>query len=1514
MQEDIEFQIYDWMEDTYIEESNNDSSSECDNNIIGKYIIHVFGRCENGKSIYSRIINYTPYFYILLPDNIQNYSTYKLEIVKKKIERWLKENKQIYYKYKTTLEEIQIIKNKKAEGFNNDKEFYFLRLVFNNLDGMKSYKRALENNDVCIDNDIYNHRFKLYEANLPPMFRCFHIKNISGCSWIKVSNYLLIDDPDDQISYCDIEIELDWRYMNPIKKDKNAPLRICSFDIECYSESGDFPNAKNKEDKIIQIGATYTYLGESKPYRQYIACLNNTNILNNTTNKIIVESFESERKLLVGFIDEMINNDCDILTGYNIFHFDEHYIYDRCNIILNLKEEIKYISKLKNYKCKFEEKQLASSALGENILKYFITPGRVHIDLMKDVQKTYSLPCYKLDYVASNFIRGNIINYSILDNNKVELICKSINDIFKNEYIHIEVIKGFISDDVGEKYLVLEIDILNNIIIVQGDDYLINEINSSKLGGTINWSQAKDDIAVKDIFKLFKGSDTDRGIVAKYCIKDCKLVNLLINKLEIVTKNLEMANVCFVPLSYLFVRGQGIKLFSLCLKEFRKQKYLFPVIKLNKLYKCLGCDHEFYNLFQCPDCNSKKRIEIESENMKFEGAIVFDPVPKVEYEALAVKDYMSLYPCSIMQKNMSHETIVENSEYDNLDNVKYYNAQFKENDGTIKYYRYAQIDNKLGVIPTILSNLLKERKNIKKLMKIENDQFKYKILDAKQLAIKITANSLYGQLGASTSQVFKREIAACTTSTGREMLILAKKFDEEILPSYINGLKYFYLNNNENELNKIYNLILPNQNKQVILEIKEYINIIKDIILQPVIRYGDTDSTFCCYRFKENCVLVNKQKSLIIWKEIVAFAKELIIPFLGINEQEIFNRLFEEYYADDKINNLSIPQIYPNKFKNSIGCINEDMRGINIPDLLPIEERIKIFLNEYMIESYIPWLWTLAELVEKNYIYMFNIKLTKWAEYLLSKIGLSIKNLYENRKQILMKPIMNFMNKIFPNNIDSLINNSENILELTELIIKNYDLPKNKYPYAICKILLEKTIKDKWIYSNSRIELRKIIIDFLKNISLDEINYRTRNNIKVTNFINYIIKSKELNEDLINKLENNPPNDIKIDLDKAKDNIKIFEEKYNKNKGAKTMEQIIETFIEKDLELNFNNDEQLHFAKVINFIKNKLKTYIIQPRITISEEGNKIYIIDIYKDGNIIIDERSLEYTIKMGKISSDLIKSIMPTPHDNEYEKTYWGFLQLAKKKYGGNKYEFDTKNFKLDFMGIVLKRRDNAPIVKEICGGILDYLINKKDPEAAKLYTKDCLEKMFNGHYNIKYFLLSKTLKMKKSYKNWERISHVYLADKIANRTPGEEPQSGDRIEYAFVKIPYTNKKVLQGELIETPQYIIENKLELDYLYYLTNQIMNPALQFLELVDNNAKSIFTDIIDKYSINTIKKKPSNGIKKKINYLEELQKLSRSLKRKLVLLKISFNKTNKFINESKIKINNNHIKLFIKSN
>ena len=73
------------------------------------------------------------------------------------------------------------------------------------------------------------------------------------------------------------------------------------------------------------------------------------------------------------------------------------------------------------------------------------------------------------------------------------------------------------------------------------------------------------------------------------------------------------------------------------------------------------------------------------------------------------------------------------------------------------------IEQNFNYINTIL-NLQKKR------LKNEKDEFKKKILDGLQLAYKLTANSVYGQLGAKTSSVYMKRIAACTTSIGRQRI------------------------------------------------------------------------------------------------------------------------------------------------------------------------------------------------------------------------------------------------------------------------------------------------------------------------------------------------------------------------------------------------------------------------------------------------------------------------------------------------------------------------------------------------------------------------------------------------------------------------------------------------------------------------------------------------------------------------------------------------------------------------
>lgn len=1294
-QDKLEFQIYDFREKNIAVKDD----SESEESRVPKFMIDVFGKTIDGKSVYCSVTDFTPYFYIEVPSN---WTEYMVKNNLKKMRKWLKNKAPVYPTIlRKGLLSVKLVRKKKATGFTNDKLFNFYALIFDNdisrkkyyriffpypkerkrcIDCKNSLKRYCKNCDLSntkkdgyryncvkckadirvkkcfdcnklatyyIDNTTKNNLPKVlipsiskkaiyyptYEANFQAMLRCFHIRDIKGCGWVSVNlkDCILPDecktfedcnnDMIDKKSLCHYEFSIDYRKINSIKKNVNAPFIIASFDIECYSSrDGQFPQANIPDDKIIQIGTTYTRLGESIPFRQHIVCLNKTD----KVNGVIVESYMNEKELIKGWIREINNSDCDIITGYNIFYFDEKYIYDRCDKILDL-ERIHYISKLDEYKSPFKEIKLASSALGENLLRFFDTPGRVHVDLMKELQKSHKLSSYKLDNVSSNFIRGKINNIS-KKNKYYHLECSQVNDIFIDDYIHIEISKGFVSDYIGRKYKV--INIIDNTLVISTNINLLEEIKNSG-DGKLFWSQAKDDVSAKDIFRLQMGNSADRAIVAKYCVKDCKLVNLLINKLDVITPQIHLANTNFVPLNYIFIRGQGIKLFSCVSYYYMKAEYLFPCMRPPQTL----------------------------EKQSFEGAKVFDPIPSVSNEAVFVNDFSSLYPTIILQLNLSHETIVDNDNYDNMKDIEYYNAEYKDYKGEKQFVRVAK--NKVGVIPTTIKTLLGERKKVKKKMKVEKDPVVKANLNGQQLALKITANSLYGQLGAMTSPIRCRKIARIITRNGQKNLILSKHYIEEDLPLIINGLKVAKENNDMKLYDSILNNAMKEKNDKVVKDITSYLEEVKNITMQPIIKYGDTDSAFACARYRRNVILkTNKDKNLKLWKKIMKFGYKLLYQFISSDYKSIFEKYGKKYYKN--VNSLHIPNLYkvmeePSHFK----------------DKLPIEESIKKFIKRYFEKMYLPWLWTLQDLFLKEY---------------------------------------NDLSYLDPKVYDEVIN------------------------------------------------------------------------IKIFNVAQYMLET--------------------IDIYICDIDINI------KNEIA----SMIQTFINKTLKGNW-----------------------IQPYYT----NNNMIGIRFYKKGSIICDKQSLDLSIKLGLIVGELIKNVMPEPQDFEYEKTFWPFIILTKKRYVGNKYEFDKNKYKLDFMGIVLKRRDNAPIVKEICEGIIMRLLNQVDKEKLAIYIKKCLNNMLRGKYNIKYFLTSKTLKLKSSYKDWTRIAHVVLADRIDKRDPGNAPQSGDRIEYAAVCVP-ERRGMLQGDRIETPAYIKEKNLIIDYNFYIKNQIMKPALQFLKLVLNNAESIF--------------------------------------------------------------------------
>ena len=476
-------------------------------------------------------------------------------------------------------------------------------------------------------------------------------------------------------------------------------------------------------DKIIQIGTTVHIYGSDNIVYKNIITLNSCD----TIDGCDVEHYDTEKEVLLKWKELMNNLNSDIITGYNIFGFDMEYIWQRATE-LNIMDDFSIgFGRLITRKASLVELKLSSSALGDNILRYIDIDGTVLIDLLKVMQRDQKLDSYKLDNVASIFLGDN-----------------------------------------------------------------------------------KNDLKPQEIFDKFKGTSEDRCVIAKYCIQDCCLVNRLIHKLKILENNIGMGNVCLVPLNFLFRRGQGIKIFSLIAKECMEREYLIPTIK-----------------------SYRENIE-EMDDSGYEGAVVLEPKEGIYLnEPIVVFDYGSLYPSSMISCNLSHDCYLMDEKYRVEDpNIEYKTISYdlyegvgdkkrKTGEKDCVFVQYK--DGRKGIIAEVLDMLLKQRKNTRKKieyqtliavdgkvysgicsdrgdhyevynidgnsrcivakesvreMKETYNIFEQDVLDALQVAYKVTANSLYGQIGARTSSIYLKEIAACTTATGRNMIMLAKDFVE----------------------------------------------------------------------------------------------------------------------------------------------------------------------------------------------------------------------------------------------------------------------------------------------------------------------------------------------------------------------------------------------------------------------------------------------------------------------------------------------------------------------------------------------------------------------------------------------------------------------------------------------------------------------------------------------------------------------------------------------------------------
>lgn len=266
--------------------------------------------------------------------------------------------------------------------------------------------------------------------------------------------------------------------------------------------------------------------------------------------------------------------------------------------------------------------------------------------------------------------------------------------------------------------------------------YSLNSVSAHFL------AEQKEDVHHSIITDLQNGNAETRRRLAVYCLKDAYLPQRLLDKLMYMYNYVEMARVTGVPISFLLSRGQSIKVLSQLLRKAKQKNLVIPNVKS------------------------------ESEQGTFEGATVLEPTTGFYEKPIATLDFASLYPSIMMAYNLCYCTLVNPGDVGKLNLPP-------ESINKTPHGVFVKSNLQKGILPEILEELLAARKRAKADLKEANDPLVKAVLDGRQLALKISANSVYGFTGATVGQLPCLAISSSVTHYGRDMLNLTKKCVEE---------------------------------------------------------------------------------------------------------------------------------------------------------------------------------------------------------------------------------------------------------------------------------------------------------------------------------------------------------------------------------------------------------------------------------------------------------------------------------------------------------------------------------------------------------------------------------------------------------------------------------------------------------------------------------------------------------------------------------------------------------------
>ena len=1327
-----------------------------------EFIIHLFGETAEGKPVQVDVVGFRPAFYLLLPSERVSEA---IDVIKS----YLAGNK-------IPIDDV-VMKRETHEsfmGFSARTKYNFLYLDFPSL-SMWREARSLFLSDKLVPavrrplGPPFQKAPDVFEANIDPMLRFLHVQNLAPCGWIEIEDGI---DSSDDIDGT-ITLTCDFECVEPCAKPPRptAPFLIASWDIECYSETGDFPIAKKGErkrgDPVIQIGVSLTR--DCRSFERHLFVWPSCD----PCDGITVHSSADEKTMIADFCRWFTLQNPDIILGYNIFGFDEKYLWERA-------EELRCVGSFQGLnrtgaEVKLDEKMLSSSAMGDNYLYTWSTQGRLQIDLYHYIKRGTQLPSYKLDEVTKNYMSGKLKGYRIGegdDSSKLFLdVAGAVKDIRPGRAI---CLLDAIGESITDKLVVLEVAGATLTVACPSDPDTVKCLEDAQ-----KWVVVKDDVSPQDIFRLHRGTAADRAAVGRYCIQDCDLVLELYKKLEVFNNAMSMANVCSVPINYIFMRGQGVKAESLIFKACRQRGVLIPVLPAPRQHGDSGPPEDSY-----------------------EGAIVLDPEPGFYHRSpIGVADFASLYPSTIESENISHDSLVwvkdytydgtfitcsfGSDKYAECEGYGYTDIEFDiwrpDPDDKRKHpvkvkmgrrvCRYAQpLDGSKSTLPEIIRSLLAARKAKRKEAAVEKDAERAALLDAEQLAYKLTANSLYGQLGSGTFKVRLQNLAASVTAYGRKQIMFAKAVIER-----------FYSGEADKRCDATCDAKVV-YGDSVTGDTALPIRINGIVQTRRIDELGGASSKWMTWHDTKECIELD---GVMVWTEGGFTQVNRIIRHKLAPHKKLYRICTHTGVVDATEDHSLVLSDGTETRPCDVQVGTELLHNYHIHGAITVANTDGITVNEAFVMGFF---------VADGSSDVYNCPSGMKASWAINKADLDLLE----RTQALCP----FPTKI----LDTL--ESSGVYKL---------VPVGK--------IVEQAKRYRELFYNSHREKR--IPNEILNAPLDIVQsfwdgfYAGDGDKDVNGYVRFDQKGKEIGTGMY-ILARRLGYSVSITERESKENIfRYTMTKKNQRKNPIAIKKIRElphpgpAAYVYDLET-----ENHHFA--------------VGPGALIVHNTDSLFVEFNPRDestGERLTGREARQAVIDLTAEAGQLVTKALKPPHDFEFDKVFDPMLIFSKKRYAGLMFENNADEFVHKYMGIALKRRDNAPIVKTIFGGAMKKLLIERDVPGATMLVKQLCTELVEGKSSINQLTITKSLRAE--YADPSRIAHKALADRIAVRDPGNAPASGDRIGFVYIR-PKAGQEAakLQGERIETPAYVREHGLLPDYRFYIEHQIQNPVAQMFGIV----------------------------------------------------------------------------------